>query len=146
MQEEKMNVSKDAKITQYASTITGLSEFHLMRDTLEEVFGEGELIDFGNVEDMKQVIIDTYSKKEYQFVTRGDLAHENQEKANGEDDKEEEKEDKNIQGKFSAEEITKHLSKLLNLKFCVEKGEIYTQEGEWRRPPNKNKRCYCKSG
>ena len=104
-----MDVSKDSRIIQYACTITGLTEYHLMKETLEEVFGEGELVNFENVESLKKWITDTYSDKELEFVTNGDFSTNNTEEDKKIDEEEEEKESKNK--KFTSEEITKHLSK-----------------------------------
>jgi hypothetical protein len=71
-----MYASTDPRIIQYAATITGLPEYHFMKETLEEVFGEDSKILFENIEDMKQVIIDTYSDKEYGFITQNENKEE----------------------------------------------------------------------
>lgn len=64
-----MDVSKDPKIVEYASTITGLPEFYLMKQTLEEVFGQNEFVTFENIESMRKVIEQIYSDKELGLLT-----------------------------------------------------------------------------
>lgn len=81
-----MNVSTDPRIVQYTMTITCLSEYHLMKDTLEEVFGENAKASFESIEDVKQVIVDTYADKEYSFITQSE-SNEDSKQAEGKEEK-----------------------------------------------------------
>lgn len=64
-----MNVSKDPRIIQYANTITGMPEYHIMKTALEEVFGEDEKVSFENIDSMRKVIREEYVKHEYGLLT-----------------------------------------------------------------------------
>ena len=102
-----MDVSKDPRIVQYANTITGLPDYHIMKEALESVFGENEKVSFENVEEMRGVIVDTYTESEYGLLTQGldDLTIGSTKK----DDEEEKKESK--PNGPTPEEITSNLSK-----------------------------------
>lgn len=102
-----MDVSKDPRIVQYANTITGLPDYHIMKEALESVFGENEKVSFENVEEMRGVIVDTYTESEYGLLTQGldDLTIGSTQK----DDEEEKKESK--PNGPTPEEITSNLSK-----------------------------------
>lgn len=105
-----MDVS-DPCMVQYANTITGLSEYHLMKDALVEVFGEGQQIDFENIEEMKQVVVQTYADKEMEFINAGASDGDENEEQKEEIEVVQEIEDSKTTSGFTPEEITQHLSK-----------------------------------
>lgn len=101
-----MDVSKDPKIIQYANTITGLPEYHVMKQALEKCFGENAKVSFENIEDTKKAIEEEYTAIEYGLLTEYTETTATEEPYPQEENKVAEK-----QTGPTPEEITNNLSK-----------------------------------
>ena len=66
-----MDISKDPRLVEYACTMTGLPEFHIMRTVLINIFGENDKISFENIEDMRRVIEENYTNEEFGIISSG---------------------------------------------------------------------------